>query len=105
MKLNLENKLKHQTLLNSWGVKFLKFCSRDFIFLAIFLREYKMLFQIPALQHYGFTAVVMTAVYFFIASVEDLKIFFAMGGQISATNLMIVFPSCFFIFICHKDRK
>jgi len=34
-----------------------------------------------------------------------LKLFFAIGGQISATNLMIVFPSIFFIFIVHNERK
>jgi hypothetical protein len=47
----------------------------------------------------------MACVYAIVASVNDLKIFFAMGGQISATNLMIVFPSVFYIFIVHKKRK
>lgn len=61
--------------------------------------------DVCAKYHYGFTVIIMAVVYWIVASVDDLKIFFAMGGQISATNLMIVFPSCFYVFICHKHRK
>jgi amino acid permease len=55
--------------------------------------------------HYGFTIATMAIVYCIVASVQDLKIFFTMGGQISATNLMIVFPSCFYVFFVHKNKK
>ena len=55
--------------------------------------------------HYGFTFVTMAIVYFIVISVEDLKTFFAIGGQISATNLMIVFPATFYVFVVHRQRK
>lgn len=63
------------------------------------------IFQAHPAAHYGFTITVLLAVYAIVISVDDLKLFFAIGGQISATNLMIVFPSIFFIFIVHKERK
>jgi len=79
------------------------FVLRKSIFLNVFPDEEPEF--IAGKYHYGVTVVIMAFIYAIVVSVEDLKIFFAMGGQISATNLMIVFPSLFFIFICHKDRK
>lgn len=79
------------------------FVLRKSIFLNVFPEEEPEF--IAAKYHYGVTVLIMACIYAIVVSVEDLKIFFAMGGQISATNLMIVFPSLFFIFICHKDRK
>merc|ERR1712131_94480 len=61
-------------------------------------------FAHPA-AHYGFTITVLAVVYAIVISVDDLKLFFAIGGQISATNLMIVFPSIFYIFVVHTDKK
>ncbi|CAG5096379.1 Oidioi.mRNA.OKI2018_I69.XSR.g14589.t1.cds [Oikopleura dioica] len=79
------------------------FVLRKSIFLNIFPEEEPEF--IAGKYHYGVTVTIMAIIYCIVVSVEDLKIFFAMGGQISATNLMIVFPSLFFIFICHKDKK
>ena len=61
--------------------------------------------DVSNLLHYGFTTVTMLVVYIIVVSVTDLKIFFALGGQISATNLMIIFPGCFYVFVVHRTRK
>ena len=104
-------------LVVTFSVPLFCFVFRKSVFLNIkpdedpeFVRFFSLIFKSNFVQahpaaHYGFTITVLICVYAIVISVNDLKLFFAIGGQISATNLMIVFPSIFYIFIVHKERK